>query len=1738
MQYLKLTVSNYGSIWSPTGYAETGLNSPGGRDETGRAAIAVTYSGVPGIPPYRLTSRIYDSGGGAMRLEVTVGGWIGWIPLNLATANGQAFKNGTFNWTSVAPVISVGKSSGTDPSNVQISVTSDVTAPTVVGVSLVDATHITVAFSESMDPATSQTVANFAMNHGVSISAATLRADGVTVQLTTSPLTPGTVYTLTVSNLLDTATPGDVLTPNPSAATLVVPASVPPTITSVTVPNDPTHVKLVYSEAVDAVTAQNAANYALDHGVTISAASLAADNLTVTLTVTPLVQGITYTLTVNNVLDRETIPAPIAANTTVAFALPAPTPPVITSVTVPTDVNHIIVVYDEAVDAATATAVANYAIDSGVTVSGAALAADNKTVTLTVSALARATTYNLSVSNVLDRDIPVPSMIVSPTVVAFTLPVGTPPVIASISAPTDATHISVLFSDDTGIDAATAESAANYALDNGVTVSAAALQADQRTVVLTVSALTRGPTYHLTVNNVQDRDTPFPSVIAPMTVATLVLPTGTPPTLASITVPVDVNHVSVLYSEAMDAVTSANAANYRIDNGVTISAAALQADTRTVILTVSSLTQGTIYHLTVNNVLDREVPIPSMIASPTVAPFALPAPTPPTIGSVAAVDRTHVRVVYAQVMDAATTTTPTNYVLSGGLTATAASLAADNITLTLTVSAMAGSTSYTLSVSNVQDQDLPVHSVIASPTAVAFVSPTPTLPTIASISNLNLTQVTVVFSMAMDPATAGTAANYALGGGVTISTASVQNSTTILLNTTTMAPGTAYTLTVNNVQNSAGWPIAANSTAGFTTPMAPTLVSVTAVDSTHVSVAFSKAMGASAAVASNYAISNGVTVSSVAAGSSSVTLTVSALPAGINNTLSVMNVQDTLGITISPNPATGTFTYTYRLVLAQYTFPTTLGSNIDGTSYDPTTVGAGIDTSTLGASLLHMVWGAGLPAGGTTVATIGYPTDPVVQVHPTGGVGATPADSMALAVAYSNTMQFTIQPAGGKKLVLSTLEFDIARGNTTSVRGYGVESSVDGFGTAAGQILAAADLPTSAARPNWTHITVDLSAPRFQNLTAAVTFNLYFYVGAGGNSLEFDNVTLYGGVTVAGPPPVVAMTSPTGTYAMTMGQTVTLAATATQTYAGGSIASVTFYDGATNLGTAAAAGGGVYTLNWNTTGAAAGNHSVTAVALDNVGAVATSSPATIIAMTVIYPTVAVTAPTSPYATYLGRTVPFTATATTTRAGGSISSVQFYDGATLIGTGAAAGGGVYTFTWTASSAGTHNITVRATDNLGAQATSAPATVVTVTILYPSVAITSPTGTITGTQGTAVLLVATASTTAPGGSIASVQFYDGLTLLGAGTTGGAGSYTYTWNTTGAAYGLHTLTARATDNFAVTATSAAVGVTFPIPPSLAITAPASGATCTQGNLVAVQVTAIDWAGTVSSVEIYDGGAKLGNASYSMGVWAYSWNTSGAAVGSHALTAKATDNSGASTMSAAISIVVNAGVVGSSALVYNPAASRSTGVTASADANTDGIVDGRDYGIWQNGYGLTGAAATGATGDFNGDGTVDGEDYGVWQNNYGHATDFGDTASADDDSIATTPTVAAAAPVSAGSAPRLTAMTPASGSTVAAPATLTLTFDQAVTVAGGAVEISGLAGGPQKGFTTSYDAASGTLTLTFTQALAADRYTVRVVSAFVTGAGGGAALDGETGNPAAATLPSGDGQSGGDAMIEFEVK
>ncbi|MFM7024329.1 MAG: discoidin domain-containing protein [Flavobacteriales bacterium] len=159
-------------------------------------------------------------------------------------------------------------------------------------------------------------------------------------------------------------------------------------------------------------------------------------------------------------------------------------------------------------------------------------------------------------------------------------------------------------------------------------------------------------------------------------------------------------------------------------------------------------------------------------------------------------------------------------------------------------------------------------------------------------------------------------------------------------------------------------------------------------------------------------------------------------------------------------------------------------------------------------------------------------------------------------------------------------------------------------------------------------------------------------------------------------------------------------------------------------------------------------------------------------------------------------------ATAADADGTVSKVDFYNGATLLGTATVA---PYTFSWNNVAAGTYTITAQATDNQNAVTTSAAVniTVNTPANVAPTVSLTSPSNNAVFTSPAAISIAANAADA--DGTVSKVDFYNGATLLG---TDNTAPYTFTWSNVGT--GTYAITAKATDNSNAETTSAAVNVT----------------------------------------------------------------------------------------------------------------------------------------------------------------------------------------------------------------------------------------------------------------------------------------------------------------------------------------
>jgi hypothetical protein len=138
----------------------------------------------------------------------------------------------------------------------------------------------------------------------------------------------------------------------------------------------------------------------------------------------------------------------------------------------------------------------------------------------------------------------------------------------------------------------------------------------------------------------------------------------------------------------------------------------------------------------------------------------------------------------------------------------------------------------------------------------------------------------------------------------------------------------------------------------------------------------------------------------------------------------------------------------------------------------------------------------------------------------------------------------------------------------------------------------------------------------------------------------------------------------------------------------------------------------------------------------------------------------------------------------------------------------------------------------------------------------------------------------------------------------------------------------------------------------PSVSLTAPAAGATFTAPASITVSASASDTDGTIAQVQFYRNGTLIGTDTTAP----YSVTWSSAPAGTYSITAVATDNDGATTTSAARSIVINtSGSSGSTRrAVFTPSADHASGVTryqldiftAGANPGTATPIAGRDLG------------------------------------------------------------------------------------------------------------------------------------------------------------------------------------------------
>jgi chitodextrinase len=298
------------------------------------------------------------------------------------------------------------------------------------------------------------------------------------------------------------------------------------------------------------------------------------------------------------------------------------------------------------------------------------------------------------------------------------------------------------------------------------------------------------------------------------------------------------------------------------------------------------------------------------------------------------------------------------------------------------------------------------------------------------------------------------------------------------------------------------------------------------------------------------------------------------------------------------------------------------------------------------------------------------------------------------------------------------------------------------------------------------------------------------------------------------------------------------------------------------------------------------------------------------------PTISITSPSSG-ATVSGKTTTLAASASDNV---GVTKVAFYSGNTLLGSASNSSGSTWQYSWdsTGTANGTYTLTARAYDAAGNVTTSA-SVLVTVSntaadTTPPSVSITSPTKGATVSGTTALTVTATDNL-----GVTKVAFYDGSSLLGTATSSSGSTWQYSWNTSSAANGGCSLTAKAYDASGNCGTSASISVTVSnstsdtTPPSTPANLKATASSSSQINLT--------WSASTDNVgvtgyNVYRNGTmltKTTTASYS--------NTGLAASTSYTYTVAAVDAAGnVSSQSASASATTLSSSAQSQTLKFTP--------------------------------------------------------------------------------------------------------------------------------------------------------------------------------------------------------------------------
>ena len=588
---------------------------------------------------------------------------------------------------------------------------ADQVGPVLKRVQILDPTHLSVTFNEPVDPVSASVAENYRINNNVQVLDAKMDQSTGSVRLQTTPHSAGGIYILLVSHVRDLSEAGNEIAPNSAytysladseigAAPMIVEAQ----------PQNSTSLTVLFSTALDPISALEVSNYHLSSGVTVISASLSGDYTAVNLTTTEHEPNRLYILTVNNVKGSGPDGAPMAANSAYSYTFVGDDQlgPVITMVKC-LDREHVDVLFNESLAASGAVEADNYSISGGIGVLSASLDASHRVVHLTTTPHQPDRIYLLRVSLVTDRSERGNPIDPAHAYAYLYEPADDlPPTLMQVRV-LDARHLELVFSE--ALQPGSAVSKERYQIGPTVRIDSVKMGRDDNLVQLTVSALEPGIAYILLVNGILDLSG---NSVPNNSSYTFFYGERLAPILLAAELQ-DLGNLLLTFDSVLDPGSAQRAGSYSISGGIEVLKAELDETGRRVTLHTTPHQWGMVYVLLLSGIGRRDDPAAAI--RPQTPYVYLPgrgAGEPPRLEEVSPENATLVRLQFSDPLDALSAERPGNYRISNNVVVFSARCEGDGTTVYLETSAHVPGTAYLLEVSGAVRRDDRVEVVALS----------------------------------------------------------------------------------------------------------------------------------------------------------------------------------------------------------------------------------------------------------------------------------------------------------------------------------------------------------------------------------------------------------------------------------------------------------------------------------------------------------------------------------------------------------------------------------------------------------------------------------------------------------------------------------------------------------------------------------------------------------------------------------------------------------------------------------------------------------------------------------------------------------------------------------------------------------------------------------------------------------------------------------------------------------------